>query len=49
MVIEVVDRGVGIPQQDLSHIFEPFKRGANVNGHRGTGLGPAQEQGMGDV
>lgn len=36
----VADKGVGIPPEDLPHIFEPFHRGQNVRPIiRGTGLG----------
>jgi signal transduction histidine kinase len=39
--IMVEDRGPGIPQQDLEHIFEPFYRGgwASAAQIHGTGLG----------
>jgi signal transduction histidine kinase len=40
--VAVRDRGVGIPAADLPHVFEPFRRGANVEERiRGTGLGLA--------
>jgi signal transduction histidine kinase len=39
-VVRVIDRGEGIPEQDLPHIFEHFRRGANVEGRiPGTGIG----------
>jgi signal transduction histidine kinase len=39
-VVEVQDQGVGIPAEDLPHIFERFHRAANVSGRLpGTGLG----------
>lgn len=39
-VLEVSDRGIGIPAGDLPHIFEGFRRGANVVGrYSGCGLG----------
>jgi signal transduction histidine kinase/putative methionine-R-sulfoxide reductase with GAF domain len=39
-VMQVRDRGVGIPKQDLPHVFERFHRGANVEREiAGTGLG----------
>jgi signal transduction histidine kinase len=39
-VVEVKDRGVGIPAEDLPHIFERFHRAANVSGRLpGPGLG----------
>jgi PAS domain S-box-containing protein len=38
----VRDEGVGIPQDDLPHVFDRFHRGANVVGRfAGTGLGLA--------
>jgi len=41
-LIAVEDRGVGIPAEDVPHIFERFQRGSNVVGRiRGTGLGLA--------
>jgi signal transduction histidine kinase len=39
-VLEVQDRGIGIPARDLPHLFERFYRGENVVGRiPGTGLG----------
>lgn len=38
-IITVEDFGVGIPDEDKSHIFEPFFRATNVSGINGTGLG----------
>ncbi len=38
-IIEVQDRGIGIPAQDLEHLFEPFHRAKNVAFIPGTGLG----------
>jgi signal transduction histidine kinase len=38
--IAVADEGVGIPADDLPHIFERFHRGGNVTGRvGGLGLG----------
>jgi signal transduction histidine kinase len=39
--IEVVDRGVGIPQHEISQIFESFHRASNAKDIEGTGLGLA--------
>ena len=41
VAISVSDRGRGIPEPDLPHIFEPFFRGRRaVDGHvHGSGLG----------
>lgn len=39
-VLTVADRGEGIPENDLPHIFERFHRGRNVEGRiPGTGVG----------
>jgi PAS domain S-box-containing protein len=39
--IEVSDKGIGIPPEDVPHLFESFRRGGN-SGHRpGSGLGLA--------
>lgn len=41
-ILEVRDRGVGIPKQDLTLVFEQFVRGANVSGTiAGSGIGLA--------
>lgn len=37
--LRVVDSGLGIPTEELKHVFEPFHRAANVNKITGTGLG----------
>lgn len=37
----ISDQGIGIPSDDLPHIFEPFKRGSNTGEIDGTGLGMA--------
>lgn len=42
-VLAVRDQGIGIPEADLERVFEPFVRGANVEGRiHGTGLGLAR-------
>ncbi len=41
IVITVQDSGIGIPADDLPHLFEPFHRGSNVGTTPGTGLGLA--------
>lgn len=33
------DKGIGISEEDLSKIFEPFYRGANTISYEGTGIG----------
>lgn len=39
LVIKVMDKGVGIPPQDIPYLFNSFYRGSNVDGIEGTGLG----------
>jgi two-component sensor histidine kinase len=42
VVLSIQDQGVGIPEADLPHIFEPFHRASNVTGRiQGTGVGRA--------
>jgi signal transduction histidine kinase len=41
IVFSVRDEGIGIPESDLKHLFEPFHRAANVGTISGTGLGLA--------
>ncbi|MBA3594237.1 MAG: PAS domain S-box protein [Polaromonas sp.] len=41
MVFEVSDQGIGIPADELSHLFESFHRASNVGSIPGTGLGLA--------
>jgi len=41
VVITVRDTGLGIPAQDLPHVFDRFYRGRNANAASGTGLGLA--------
>lgn len=38
-VFTIRDRGVGIPPEDLPHLFDAFHRGRNVADTPGTGLG----------
>lgn len=37
--VTVKDYGIGIPEQDVRNLFEPFFRGGNVHAIQGTGLG----------
>jgi len=39
LVLSVSDEGIGIPDADLQHLFEPFHRASNVGTISGTGLG----------
>jgi len=39
VVVTVQDRGIGIPQKDIEHVFGRYTRGSNVSGIVGTGVG----------
>ena len=39
LVLQVHDEGIGIPRDDLNHLFQPFHRASNVGTIAGTGLG----------
>ena len=39
IILQIQDNGIGIPQDDLPHLFEPFYRASNVGIIPGTGLG----------
>jgi PAS domain S-box-containing protein len=39
VTFQIQDQGIGIPPEDLPHLFEPFHRGKNVEHIAGTGLG----------
>jgi signal transduction histidine kinase len=38
-VFQVIDQGMGIPEADQGHLFEPFFRASNSHKFAGTGLG----------
>jgi PAS domain S-box-containing protein len=38
-VCTIRDQGIGIPEEDLQHLFKAFHRGGNVGMRTGTGLG----------
>ena len=44
--IAVVDRGVGIPEKEVYHIFEKFYRASTADGQGGSGLGLSICQGI---
>jgi len=44
--IEIVDRGTGIPEQDLPHIFDKFYRIKRPDNVSGTGLGLSITKGL---
>ena len=39
IILSVTDQGIGIPEEDLQHLFEPFHRASNTGSINGTGLG----------
>jgi signal transduction histidine kinase len=39
IAILFTDKGIGIPEKDLVHLFEPFHRGSNVAAIEGHGIG----------
>ncbi|WP_413324611.1 sensor histidine kinase [Synechococcus sp. MIT S9503] len=39
LIIEVEDRGIGIPLQDQAYVFDRFHRGSNTTGQSGSGVG----------
>lgn len=39
--IDIIDKGIGIPAEDIPHLFEPYHRATNVGSVQGTGLGLA--------
>jgi PAS domain S-box-containing protein len=41
MVFEVADQGIGIPADEIPHLFGSFHRASNVGAIQGTGLGLA--------
>jgi signal transduction histidine kinase len=45
-ILSVRDQGVGIPVEDLGHIFERFHRARNVGRISGTGIGLAAIRGI---
>jgi signal transduction histidine kinase len=38
-VLQVTDHGIGIAEEDLPHLFEPFYRGKNTDSYKGNGIG----------
>ena len=41
LTLTIADRGIGIPSEDIPHLFDAFYRASNSQGYQGTGLGLA--------
>jgi signal transduction histidine kinase len=39
LILSVLDRGIGISEEDQQHLFERFFRAKNASNIQGTGLG----------
>ena len=39
VIFIIKDKGIGIPRQDMPHIFDPFFRASNVKNSKGYGIG----------
>ncbi len=39
LILRVSDQGLGIPEEDQKHLFEPFHRASNTEQIKGVGLG----------
>jgi signal transduction histidine kinase len=39
VIISIADQGIGIPQTELQHVFEPFFRASNAHNYEGHGVG----------
>ncbi|WP_169719520.1 HAMP domain-containing sensor histidine kinase [Olivibacter sitiensis] len=39
IVVDIYDEGIGIPEQEVKHIFEPFFRASNTSAYEGYGVG----------
>jgi two-component system sensor histidine kinase KdpD len=49
VILRIVDRGPGIPQDELERVFEPFHQAAAPEELRGTGLGLAIARGFAEA
>lgn len=39
LALKIQDQGIGIPEEDIKHIYEPFYRSKNARGFKGFGIG----------
>ena len=38
-IFEIEDQGIGIPEKDMSNLFDSFYRASNVGNIQGSGMG----------
>jgi signal transduction histidine kinase len=38
-ILDISDHGIGIPEQELKHIYDPFYRASNAKSYSGYGIG----------
>jgi signal transduction histidine kinase len=39
VIISIKDQGIGIPQEEIKHIYDPFFRASNTKSYEGYGIG----------
>jgi signal transduction histidine kinase len=39
ILLKITDKGIGIPEDEIQYLFEPFHRAKNTTEIQGTGLG----------
>ena len=39
IILKIIDKGIGINENDVKHIFQPFYRAANASSYGGHGIG----------
>lgn len=44
ILLTISDKGIGIPDEEINNIFQPFYRASNVVSYKGTGIGLALAQ-----
>ncbi len=49
LILRFEDKGIGIPEKDLPHIFQPFFRASNSGASRGHGIGLSLVQRIADI
>lgn len=49
VTLQFIDQGIGIPAEDISHIFEPLYKARNTSGKEGHGIGLSIVKRIADV